>query len=157
MTYRKSALAADVLQQPGALPRRLRSLLLMIDGSTPDEGLLATAVQIGLEPNCLEDLAQRGLIERVPGSAPASVEEPSPPVEAPAGRQARLKAALATLAQESLGMRAYMVSARIEAAMSDAEIGAAARYIVDTVRDKVSAGKAKDAQKRVRELGLDLT
>ena len=147
MTYRKSPLAAEVLQDTAALPRRLRSLLVMVDGTKDDATLLESARMIGLDDTCLADLAQRGLIERVPGAAPP------PPPPSPAQQFAIDKQVLKEAAVDALGMRAFMFDTALGRCLVPADVPATVKALVELVKDKAPA-KSRDVAKRLKSAGL---
>ena len=60
----------EISQRSLALPARLRTLLVMVDGKLDAAGLLAKLGVLGVEPADLEDLAQRGLFAARPVAPP---------------------------------------------------------------------------------------
>lgn len=72
----------EMAARTGALDRRRRALLIMVDGRTSAEDLLTRASQLGLDEETLFDLLRSGLIREVAepdaGSAVQPPSEPEP-------------------------------------------------------------------------------
>ena len=68
----------EISQRSLALPARLRTLLVMVDGKLDAAGLLAKLGVLGVEPADLEDLAQRGLIAARPVAPPLAEPDAAP-------------------------------------------------------------------------------
>lgn len=139
MFYVKTALGqAELKSRAAGLSPKLRSLLVIVDGSTPADLLLALANGIG-GAAALDELLRGGFIEPAAGKAPAPARAPAPaapaaPAHAPAtpGDPAKVGAGKASL-------RRY---AKLAAGVAEAR--ALNKHIdtVHTVADALACGDA---------------
>ncbi len=113
----------ELAHRTAALPQRVRSVLILVDGRTSTEDLLRKCAFI---PQCAEHLAwlyAQGLIAPVAGSAPptaSSLRAPAPPAATSTTRTPNqpdvpedLKASLIRLVHELLGVQGGGVVQRL--------------------------------------------
>jgi hypothetical protein len=134
MLYVKTALGLTELKSRAAgLSPRLRSLLVMIDGSRPAEQLLALSSGIG-GAAALDELLRGGFIE--PAATPAPAEGPAP-VPAPA-----TPAAAGDPSKVGAGKMVLRRYAKLAASVADARALNKRIDTVHTLPDAVACAEA---------------
>jgi hypothetical protein len=142
------------------LPPKLRTLLILVDGTKAAGILNAEAAGLGAPADALEQLERQGLIERV-GAAPVpDPQERRSVVRGPADPSrldpvARFRAAQSLMNQtivDSLGLKAFFFTLKLEKCATVEDL----RAILDDYRAAIAKAsgeaEAQVLSRRVREL-----
>jgi hypothetical protein len=134
--------------------RAQRNLLLIIDGKTPAETLLARVA--GISAADFEALASLGLIEALVAPAP----RPTPAPAAAAGDFgeavdidvsghdfAALRGAIGKLISKELGMRGFALSMVLDESMTVSDLKDVARRVLKQIDDRKGPAAAEAAKK----------
>lgn len=144
----------------GALDRRSRALLIMVDGQTDSGDLRARGEQLGLDPDTLRQLLQGGFIrlvaENVHETATRQLEEqPSAiPPKLP-GQRRSLAAArmyLMDVAERTLGRTGHPIKTRLIEAMDLAAIEQAFQEFLDIMRGRATPAIVAHIEERFRNV-----
>lgn len=129
--YRKTAQGlAEVRDRKLKLNPRVRTMLILIDGTIPEFMLKEDGARVGAPPDFIEQLARAGLIEKAEGAAAgARIPAPgAPPRDASATPQdefARFRAAKdfmnATIV-DALGIKSFFFTLKLEKAAVVADL-----------------------------------
>ena len=135
--------------------RAQRNLLLVIDGKTPAETLLAKLA--GITAADFEKLESLGLIAAVAAPAPPPPRPPAPAPEAEFGETvdidvsgqtyAALRAAIGQLISKELGMRGFALSMVLDESITVDDLKDVARRVLKQIGDRkgpAAAAAAKD-------------
>jgi hypothetical protein len=152
----------EVKARTHGLPQKLRTILIMVDGTVTAGDLIKKFGGVPEIATALESLASDGFVE-VKGAgvasspAPAARAAPSagatqPPSSAVAPVQSRGDAlsALTRFLHDNLGPDADFVTGALEAARTRADFLAAAERCVDTVAAVCGAAKAQAFRERAK-------
>ena len=137
------------------LPPKLRTMLILIDGTKPALILREEAAALGAPPDCLETLETQGLVERVGAAATPSAQERRAVVRAPppdsdparADPVARFRTAqqfMNDTAVNALGLKAFFFTLKLEKCSTVDEL----RPLADAYRDAIAKGSG-DAEAAV--------
>jgi hypothetical protein len=174
--YIKTPLGIDEVQQRKLnLAPRLRTMLIMIDGRKPVSVLKQDATKFGCPENFIESLEAAGLIARlgstvgapapkVAVTAPAastdsiatttSAAASSVPVEPIQDEYARFRVAkdfMITTAVNSLGMKAFFFTLKLERAGTVDDLRELVKPFQDALTKATSAAKADELTKQLLE------
>jgi hypothetical protein len=112
LIYHKTEKGTEALKTRGKdLPQKLRTMLILIDGTKSVRELLPAAAILGMDGNALAMLAQQGLIK----SGSEGIFATSAPVQSVASQDiefARFRSALAFMTEivaDALGVRAFFL------------------------------------------------
>ena len=156
--YIKTAAGAhEVKLRSKALPPRLRTMLIMVDGTRSLSQLHDAANTLAAPPDFLRTLLQMGLVEiRAAASAPAAAaaEVAAPDVELPSTDGERFRAAQKLMNDavvDALGLRAFFFTLKLEKAGTCADL----RRLLPDFTKAVAKGsgdeKARGFDVRVRQ------
>ena len=124
--YAKTELGAEEIRSRRKnLRGRDRTMLILIDPSKTADELRASAARIGVEPDFLEALVRDGYVVAVAGSESGPIEPQ--PREVTKDELARFRAAKSFLNEtvvDALGVRAFMLTLKLERCSSRAELAA---------------------------------
>jgi hypothetical protein len=132
--------------------RAQRNLLLVIDGKTSDETLLAKLA--GITPADFEALAGLGLIEPVaaPAPKPASAAAAAPKasdtvdIDVSGHDYGALRGAIGKLISKELGMRGFALSMVLDEALTVDDLKDVAQRVVKQIGDRKGAAAAAAAR-----------
>jgi hypothetical protein len=144
--------AEEVKSRAHGLPQKLRSLLIMVDGTSTARDLIAKFGGIPDVEAGLQGLVDQGFVEirgappaapRAPASAsPAPASPPAtPPASAPPPTRVQAMSALTRMLHDAIGPDADMLTGRLEKAKTRAEFMTAIERCTDTL--EALAGKAR--------------
>ncbi|WER49916.1 hypothetical protein CupriaWKF_22675 [Cupriavidus sp. WKF15] len=144
----------------GTLDRRSRALLIMVDGQTRSRDLRARGEHLGLDPDTLRQLLQRGFIrlvpERIHETATWQLEEqPSAIPPKLVGQKRSLAAArmyLMDVAERTLGRTGHPIKTRLVEAMDLASIELAFQEFLDIMRRKATPAIVAHIEERFRNV-----
>jgi hypothetical protein len=123
--YRKTEHgAAEVKDRKLKLNPRVRTMLILIDGTIPEFMLKEDAGRVGAPADFLEQLVAAGLIERVaaPGPAPAKAGGAAAPVGDEFTRFRAAKDFMNTTIVEALGIKSFFFTLKLERAGTLADL-----------------------------------
>jgi hypothetical protein len=148
---------AEVKARTHGLSQKLRSLLIMVDGTATAGALIAKFGGVPEVAAALDTLAQEGFVEVKGAAAPASrapapVGDTQPPRSPAAFAQSR-EEALSTLTRflhDNLGPDADFVTGALERARTPAEFLAAAERCAQAVAGARGAAKAQAFRERAK-------
>jgi len=127
--------AEEVKSRAHGLPQKLRSLLIMIDGTSTARDLIAKFGGIPDVEAGLQGLVDQGFVE-IRGAPPAT-----PAASAPPQTRVQAMSALTRMLHDAIGPDADMLTGRLEKAKTRAEFVAAVERCTDTL--EALAGKAR--------------
>lgn len=144
----------------GALDRRSRALLIMVDGQTDSRDLRVRGEQLGLDPDTLHQLLQRGFIRLVaeavhePDTRQSEVQPSSiPPKQAEPRRSlAAARMYLMDVAERMLGRTGHPIKTRVIEAMDSASIEQAFQEFLDIMRGKATPAIVAHIEERFRNV-----
>jgi pyruvate/2-oxoglutarate dehydrogenase complex dihydrolipoamide acyltransferase (E2) component len=151
----------EVKSRAHGLSQKLRSILIMVDGTATAGALVAKFGGMPEIAAALDSLAQDGFVE-VKGAAaapPAPVQRAAPPVgatqplpspAAPAQSREQALSALTRFLHDDLGPDADFVTGGIERARTQAEFLAAAERCAHTLASARGAAKAQAFRERAK-------
>ena len=135
--------------------RAQRNLLLIIDGKTPAETLLARVA--GISAADFQQLAALGLIEAVAAPAPPPAPARSASADSDFGEAvdidvsghdyAALRGAIGKLISKELGMRGFALSMVLDESMTIADLKDVARRVLKQIGDRKGPAAAEAAKK----------
>ena len=137
--------------------RAQRNLLLVIDGKTTDETLLARLA--GINPSDFANLAGLGLIAPVSPPAPPPAPGPAPRVAAPAAKSssqradvdgfdyATLRGAIGRMISKELGMRGFTLLMVLEEANTIEDLKEVAQRLLKTIAERKGIAAADEASR----------
>ena len=115
--------ANEVRTRKAKLPPKLRTILILVDGTKPALILKEEAAVLGAPADCLETLEQMGLVERVGGAPRPSPEErrgvvrgreaPDPTVD-PLARFRLAQQFMNDTVVNALGLKAFFFTLKLE-------------------------------------------
>lgn len=159
--------AQELRTRERRLPPRLRTMLLLVDGSRSTALLQRSAQQLGAPEDFLAQLQAMGLIavQEVPAKAPAAegpaaAREPGP-AAAPAGPEARLDEAQRFRAAQkymndtvvdAMGIRAFFFTLKLEKCFSRADLSDLLPEWVRLIARGNDEGTIRDMQARLKQL-----
>jgi hypothetical protein len=126
--YRKSERgAAEVKDRKLKLVPRVRTMLILIDGTIPEFMLREDAARVGAPADFLEQLIAAGLVERVQGTGPApAAKAAASPAPAPAPdeftRFREAKNFMNTTIVDALGIKSFFFTMKLERAGTVADL-----------------------------------
>ena len=138
----------ELTSRAHGLPQKLRSLLIMVDGSATAGDLVAKFSGIAGVETSLATLVEQGFVEikgtraAASAAAPAGAAAPSSP-PAVTETRAQALAKLTRLLHDALGPDADSLTSRLEAARSGAEFLAAAERCADTLAALTNPARAQ--------------
>jgi len=140
---------AEVQARALVKERAQRNLLLVIDGKTPDDVLLARIV--GISAADFEMLASLGLIEAV--AAPAPPPRPAPAagatvvdIDVSGHSYAALRGAIGKLISKELGMRGFALSMVLDESVTIEDLKEVAQRVVKQIGDRKGPEAAEAAR-----------
>jgi hypothetical protein len=143
MKYRKTELGQQTFKDRNtALSTKLRSALILFDGSKDDSLVLSSLAVMGLVQEDIQTLVQQGLIEAVESSSKPAPLASSPPAQPETAStmsdQDRYKQAypVATRLTSGLGLRGFRLNLSLESAGSYQDLIALAPKIREAVGDE---------------------
>ena len=117
--YRKTARgAAEVKERRAKLSPRLRTMLILVDGTATRAKLAQDAARVGAPADFLDQLAAAGLVERLGGVAPREAQRAAAPA-APADEFERFRAAKQFMNDtivDALGIKSFFFTMKLERA-----------------------------------------
>jgi hypothetical protein len=148
----KTAAGVDELKSRSRkLAPRLRTMLIMIDGSMTVDQLQQAGARLEVPPDFLEALAQQGLVVLTPTDATASaapLREPVPEVERFRAAQKLMNDSVV----DALGFRAFFFTLKVEKCFTRAELTELLPDYAKAITKASGEGVAKVLVKRAREL-----
>ena len=152
--YVKTAAGADeVKARSRALPPRLRTMLIMVDGTRTAAQLLAAATTLGAPADFLSTLLQMGLVEvrteaRTAAPAPAMpAEQATPEMDLPSTDGERFRVAQKFMNDsvvDALGLRAFFFTLKLEKAANCDDL----RLLLPEFFKAVAKGAGEDKARR---------
>ncbi len=165
--YVKTAAGADEVKLRSlALPPRLRTMLIMVDGTRTAAQLHAAATTLGAPADFLGTLLHRGLVEArplAPSPAPASLTVnvaaaaaglSLPDVELPSTEAERFRAAqkfMNDTTVDALGLRAFFFTLKLEKASTCADLRLLLPDFVKGLAKGAGPDKARRFEAQVRQ------
>lgn len=161
--YVKTAAGADEVKLRSlALPPRLRTMLIMVDGTRTAAQLHAAATTLGAPADFLSTLLHRGLVEArplAPSPAPASLTVTVaglslPDVELPSTEAERFRAAqkfMNDTTVDALGLRAFFFTLKLEKASTCADLRLLLPDFVKGLAKGAGPDKARRFEAQVRQ------
>jgi hypothetical protein len=114
---------AEVEARSKKLPQRLRTILIMIDGTLTAGQLLERAVKMGVPSDFLDSLQKEGLVEaRSTGSQAAAEAVATVTTASDADRFRAAQKFMNDTVVDALGMRAFMFTLKLERCFTCAEL-----------------------------------
>lgn len=165
-TYVKTASGLDeVRSRTLQLSQRLRTMLIMVDGTRTVAQLRHAQLTLGAPPDFLQSLVALGLVasdqEPAPAAAPA-VAAPvdvelglSPPEARPAEDNAKFRAALKFMndsAVDLLGLRAFFFTLKIEKCFTMADLEDLIPQFSSAINKSKGSDIARALEERVRRM-----
>ncbi len=157
--YIKTAAGAEALKQrSAALPGRLRTMLIMVDGVRNGAQLQAAAVSLGAPEDFLHTLQQQGWVEALKAAAPpaapaataASAEAALPPSNAE--RFLAAQRYMNDTAVDGMGFRVFFFSLKLEKCFNADDLRALLPEFVKHMTKARGEVFAQAASDRVRRL-----
>ena len=156
--YVKTAAGADeVKARSRALPPRLRTMLIMVDGTRTAAQLLAAATTLGAPADFLSTLLQMGLVQvrtevrteaRTAAPAPAMpIEQATPEMDLPSTDGERFRVAQKFMNDsvvDALGLRAFFFTLKLEKAANCDDL----RLLLPEFFKAVAKGAGEDKARR---------
>ena len=152
--YVKTAAGADeVKARSRALPPRLRTMLIMVDGTRTAAQLLAAATTLGAPADFLSTLLQMGLVEvrtEARTAAPAAAmpaEQATPEMDLPSTDGERFRVAQKFMNDsvvDALGLRAFFFTLKLEKAANCDDL----RLLLPEFFKAVAKGAGEDKARR---------
>jgi hypothetical protein len=139
----------EVKSRTHGLSQKLRSILIMVDGTATAGALVAKFGGMPEIAAALDTLAQDGFVEAKggAGAAPAPVQRAAPP---PVQSRAQALSALTRFLHDNLGPDADFVTGGLERARTQAEFLAAAERCAHTIAGARGAAKAQAFRERAK-------
>jgi len=137
----------EVKSRAHALPQKLRSLLIMVDGATSVGELVGRFGGIPEVEAGLQALVDQGFLE--PKAAPAPAAPAAPPAAATETR-AQALASLTRMLHDAVGPDADPLAVRLERAKDAAEFAAAADRAADALDALAGPGQGRQFRERAR-------
>ncbi len=153
--YRKTDKGAEEMRsRKGDLPPKLRTMLIMIDGTQSLEHLQGLAEQLGAPKDFLVQLEQRGLIEAAAPVAPAA-QAPAAGGEAGGTDYEKFRSAqkfMVDTVVNALGVRALFFTMKLEKCSNLAELSAVLADYTKAIAKGSGPEEAEVLTARVREM-----
>ena len=145
--------AAEVAARSAALPQRLRTMLILVDGKLTAGQLTEAASKLGVPSDFLDALAQQGLIAVRPAAQPAAEASAPAPVELSEAERFRIaQKFMNDTVVDALGFRALFFTLKLEKSFSIPDL----RALLDDYTKLIAKRGGKDAARmlaaRVRDL-----
>jgi hypothetical protein len=144
--YRKTERGAgEVKDRKLKLAPRLRTMLILVDGTLPEFMLKEDAKRVGAPPDFLQQLLAAGLIEAVSGgaAAPASIARAAPRATAPVDEFTRFREAknfMNTTIVDALGIKSFFFTMKLERAGNCADL----RELVEPYREALTKAEGEE-------------
>ena len=162
MVIKTSAGVEELKARSGVLPQRLRSLLVMIDGSRSSAQLHEMAARVGAPPDGVQRLEALGFIAPATRSAPApaAADEAAAPAAAPAAPAAEAELDGFRAAQkfmndsvvDALGLRAFFFTLKLERCFTRADLAQLLPAFASAMTKGHGATRAREAEAKARRL-----
>jgi hypothetical protein len=140
--YRKTARgAAEVKERRAKLSPRLRTMLILVDGTATRAKLAEDGARVGAPADFLDQLAAAGLIERVGGGAPREAKAAA--AAAPADEFERFRAAKQFMNDtivDALGIKSFFFTMKLERAAVLADL----RDLAGPYREAIAKARGED-------------
>ena len=159
--YRKTPLGAqEISQRKLKLSPRVRTMLILIDGTQPEFLVKEEGAKVGAPADFIEQLLQQGLIERagkaaVPGTGPSAATA-TPAAAAPAGDEfARFRAAkdfMNVTIVDALGIKSFFFTLKLERAGTVADLRELAPAYREALAKSEGEAQAKVLAKRLEDM-----
>ena len=119
--YRKTEQGqVEIRDRKLKLPPRLRTMLILVDGTRPEFMLKEEAARLGAPPDVLQQLAAAGLIERAAGAVATPGQPAAPRDEFTRFREA--KQFMNTTIVDALGIKSFFFTMKLERAGVTADL-----------------------------------
>jgi hypothetical protein len=143
--------AEEVKTRSRNLPQRLRTMLILIDGSLNVQQLLEAAAKLGVASDFLEILQHQGLVE-----INASANIPTTSMAQPDADEAqRFRAAqkfMNDTVVDALGFRAFFFTLKLEKCFTRADLGG----LIDDYAKAITKGSGEDVARVLRARAREL-
>ena len=156
--YRKTERGAqEIAQRKLKLNSRVRTMLILIDGTQPEFLVKEEGAKVGAPADFIEQLLQQGLIEkagRAAGPAAAATAAPAA-AAAPAGEFARFRAAkdfMNVTIVDALGIKSFFFTLKLERAGTVADLRELAPAYREALAKSEGDAQAKVLAKRLEEM-----
>ena len=148
--YRKTDRgAAEIGRRKLKLSPRLRTMLILIDGTRPEFLVKEEGAKVGAAPDFLEQLAAMGLIEKA-GRASAAPAEVSAPDEFTRFRAA--KDFMNTTIVDAMGIKSFFFTMKLERAANVADLRELAPAYREALAKAMGEGEAEVLALRLAEM-----
>lgn len=142
---------SEIAARSGTLSRSNRALLIMVDGQTTGEELVARAHQIGLGEQAITELLRAGFIRRQEhaGNAPVPAPEGAAPKPATPNRKRSLAAArmyLMDIAARTFTSAEHPIRQRLVEATDRASVEGAFDALMAALREATSASMVEQVE-----------
>jgi hypothetical protein len=119
----KTAAGVEELRsRSGKLPPRLRTMLIIIDGSMNAGQLQLAAAKLDVPGDFVEALVRQGLVAVVPSGTPAAVSAPLPSTVSDAERFRTAQKFMNDTVVDALGFRAFFFTLKLERCSTMADL-----------------------------------
>lgn len=150
--YEKTPLGTqEVAQRKVKMAPRLRMMLILVDGETPEGTLLEEARKIGAPEDCLAQLTALGMIKAAAGEAASATSSVRPRVS-PAQRFTAAKEFMTATASSTMGLRAFLFILKLEKASTVEDLRALAPDFVEGLRKAAGEEEARILGGRLERL-----
>ena len=138
--YRKTARGTqEIAQRKLKLNPRVRTMLILIDGTQPELLVKEEGTKVGAPADFLEQLLQEGLIEKAgrvaaPGAAPAAAQAAAPVAADEYSRVRAAKDFMNVTIVDALGIKSFFFTLKLERAGTRADM----RGLAGAYRDAIA-------------------
>ncbi len=146
---------AEIAQRGKSLRGKPRTVLFLVDPGKPVEEIERQAAQIGAPPDVLAQLLAEGYIAEVGAASPAPAPPPAPAPADADDELARFRIAKAFMNDtivDTLGIRAFAFTLRLERCATRADLAALLDDYAKALLKKLGRGEAAVLVQRTREL-----
>lgn len=166
--FKTAAGLAEVEDRALKLPQRLRTMLIMVDGTRSVAQLREAARTLNAPEDFLSHLLDQGLVRpdqrSVPRSSPAAAIQAAPPAvpdvvlppaEAPLSESSRMRAAVKFMndsAVDLLGLKAFFFTLRLEKCMTRVDLLELLPEFTKAIAKKNGPEMARALEERARKL-----
>jgi hypothetical protein len=143
--------AEEVKARSRSLPHRLRTMLILIDGTLNVEQLLEAAAKLGVPPDFLGTLEQQGLIAVNSSASDSGISAVRPE----ASEVERFRAAqkfMNDTVVDALGFRAFLFTLKLEKCFSRADLSA----LIDDYAKAITKGSGEEVARVLRSRARQL-
>ena len=145
---------AEVASRSRKLPPRLRTMLILIDGSLSVAQLMDAGAKLAVPADFLDTLQQLGLVAVQPAAAPVAAAAPAATSETERFRAAQKFMNDAVV--DALGFRAFFFTLKVEKCFTRSELVALLDDFTKAIAKGGGADVARVVTVRARELLIDL-